>query len=690
MARTKALHGTTSLLALALFTSPAHAQVRCARAALPTDRIAPDGLIDGNCDPVSPDTTMSLVGRVVDEAMLPAKNRRLASIAAKKVAELLADGADIAKSLKLTEYGTLGASTGIYALLPDRQSDLQKAAAANGAVWLRHDVAAHAGVGYGTSIPLGPDGFFVRTGVGAGANVRISAERRYDPRLAELAKDAVVNHLTIPMAAIDAESMRPGERVTLTGRGNIAVSGEVGYGASLDTGVPHVRVGVSASSGAAKVLSGDFSTDVRREDDGKVRVTLRKATSDETSASLRLFAGVEIDRDPMEVSVDTGVNVVDAIVEGTSSDLTRRVGREIERALSASFVHRNGVLESDGNLQEYVFDLKRREARKAYEDALRGDFRAAAELAACGDGGVHFEKEVHDRLNQRLAETKFSVSLLRYTVRTNSSDLRRDIRDREGSRAFDIYSFSYDRRGFFGGRASVDVGAVHSMTGRIGEDGKSVHLTYRGQLENRWWTSRGEMKDLVKIGTTMSGHDPRGTAELNRILKSPRSGWHLPRFINYFGKTKMGLDLTISESGISRIAGATEEEMWQAFVAPRREKPMWATPEGRRRIDEYLRHKDDNERAGSYTWERHWSDSYERVRDSIAALKRVGATADESERARALRDAAEAMGNDFTAGAALSLLAGQPGRAVKFGIKNEHVDTTWTDIGADSDIVAVR
>jgi len=51
----------------------------------------------------------------------------------------------------------------------------------------------------------------------------------------------------------------------------------------------------------------------------------------------------------------------------------------------------------------------------------------------------------------------------------------------------------------------------------------------------------------------------------------------------------MALELTVSEHGIDRIGKTPRDGMWTAFADPRREKPMWATPEGRAKLDEYGR-----------------------------------------------------------------------------------------------------
>lgn len=672
------------LVMLAVLGAPsAFAADVCEVAASPADRLPVEDC-DG-CDESGiasgPDATFRFLSRMTDEGTIPIRNRKLAALASDAVADALRKGRDLKKTFALGDYGSAGVSTGLAVMLGDDLTPAQREAAKDGAVWLRHRVGAQANAGLGTTVPVGPNGFYVRTGIGSGGEFSVRTEKRYTPRLAHAAKNAVLNQLTIPYAAIDAENMRAGERVVLAGNGNVAVSGEAGYGVDAGAIVPGVSAGATASASSARVISGAFETEVTREAGSVVRVKLRSGTNDDASHAFRAFAGVKIDPDGMEIPVLSGISVIDGLV--------RRGAREAERALSAEFTTRHGDLDAKGDIQEYTFDLGRRASRRAYEDALRGDFRAAAALAACGTAGVGFVQEVNERIAREYDSTKLSVSLLRYSVEKSSTDTARNIRDAAGARSFEIHEFAYDRRGFFGSGARVSVGAVHSMRGALGDDGKSVHLTYRGDLENAHWTSRGEMKDIIAIGRAVSGPDITAHAELRKVMDSGRAGVHLPNWINYYGKTQMALDLTVSEQGIERIAQASEAELWAAFVDARRETPPWATAEGRLRLEREHETRDMGG-EGSYEPESRWWSSYSRTKNAVAALQQIGQTADEGRRAKLLRNAAEAMGDDFTAGAALSTLAGTDGRAVKFGIKNDNVDYTYTHVGTRSAVVPMN
>ena len=676
---------------LAALPAPAHAQDVCTAANHPSDWIAApcapgDGCPEEATTASDPDGVFRLLNTVSDRGAIPIKNRKLAALASGAVRDALADGAELGERFDLSDYGSIGVDTGIRALLDDKQTALQKEAARNGRVWLEHTISAQAGANLGTSVPVGPHGFFVRTGLGAGASFSVRAQKMYEPRVADVARRAVVNHVTVPFAAFDAEEMAPGERILIAGKGNVAVSGGAGYGVDLgEVGITGVRAGASASAGTAHVISGSFETEVAREAGNTVRVKLRTGHSQNTSGDFQAFAGITVDRSALEIPVETGISVID---DAAVNSVRRAAGRLAERVLSASFTTRHGDVDSTGDLQEYTFDLGRRAARRAYEDALRGDFRAAAALAACGNAGVGFVREVNTEVDRLFHDTRLNVSLLRYSVASSSTDTNRTIRDAAGLRSFEIHEFAFDRKRFFGGGTSVRMGAVNSMYGALGADGRSVHLTYRGELENRFITSKGEMKDILEIGRSIARpSDLAAHSEMDAILRSPHSGNRFPFFWNRFGHTEMALDLTVSEGGIDRIANATEEELWAAFVAPHRDTPMWATPEGRRRLEEYDRwERHDHDRGSGNTAERYWWGSYSRVKESIENLRAVGATTDRGERARRLRDAAEVMGDDFTAGAAIAILAGEESRSVKFGVKNEHVDYTWTRIGEHATI----
>lgn len=675
--------------ALGAWPIGANAQDVCTLADDPADRMpveSCDGCPeDGVGGTTNPDGVFRLLDTVTDRGAIPIRNRKLAALASDAVRDALRDGYDVGTRYGLGDYGSIGVETKINAILSENQTDLQKAASRNGSVWLSHAISAQAGANLGTSVPVGPHGFFVRTGLGAGATFSVKVDKAYEPRVADVARRAIVNQLTVPFAAFDADKMVPGERVVIAGNGNIAVSGGAGYGVDLgELGLDGVRAGASVDAGVANVLSGAFETEVTREAGNRVRVKLRTGRSNDLSGDFRAFAGVTVDRSALEIPVETGVSVIDNAVERTAR---RAVGDIAERVLSASFTTRHGDLDSTGDLQEYTFDLGRRASRRAYEDALRGDFRAAAALASCGDTGVGFVREVNEAIGRAYHDTRFNVSLLRYKIDSSSTDTTRTIRDAAGLRSFEIHEYAFSRRNFFGSGSSVGVVAVNSMYGALGADGRSVHLTYRGDMENKFITSKGEMKDILEIGRAIAGpSDMTAHAEMNAILESPHSGNSFPFFWNRFGKTKMSLDLTVSESGIDRIARTSEEDMWAAFAAPRREEPMWATAEGRARLEEYDRwHRHDSDRGG-HTAEAYWWGSYERVKEAVGNLGAIGATTDRGVRAQRLRDAAEAMGDDFTAGAALAILAGEESRSVQFGVKNEHVDYTWTRIGEHATI----
>lgn len=685
MKRREKKHTHRSLYLAAIFVAlhalpiAAHAQDVCTLADDPADRMPVencDGCPEDGVRGVSnPDGVFRLLNTVTDRGAIPIKNRKLAVVASDAVRDAIRDGANVGTRYGIGDVGSIGVSTKINGILGDRMTDLQKAAARNGSVWLSHSISAQAGANLGTSVPVGPHGFFVRTGIGAGANFSVTVDKAYEPRVADVARRALVNHLTVPFAAFDADKLTPGERVVIAGNGSVAVSGGAGYGVDLGeiARLSGVRAGASVDTGVAKVLSGSFETEVTREAGNQVRVKLRTARSNDVSGDFRAFAGVTVDRSALELPVETGVSVIDNAVERSVSNLA-------ERALSASFTTRHGDIDSTGDLQEYTFDLGRRAARRAYEDALRGDFRAAAALASCGGAGVGFVREVNEAVGRIYHSTRFNVSLLRYSIDSSSTDTTRTLRDAAGLRSFELHEFAYSRRNFFGGRSSVGVAAINSMYGALGRDGKSVHLTYRGDLENKFITSKGEMKDILEIGRAIAGpSDMAAHTEMNAILKSPHSGNSFPFFWNRFGNTKMALDLTVSESGIDRIARASTDDMWAAFAAPHRERPRWATAEGRAELE--TQHRNSNSGRDHNSPEPYGWHQYERVKEAIGNLGAIGATDDRGVRAQRLRDAAEAMGDDFTAGAALSILAGEENRSVKFGVKNEHVDYTWTRIG---------
>lgn len=674
-----ALHLAALFVALTALPINAHAQDVCTLANDPADRMPVENCDgcpeDGVRGTANPDGMFRLLNKVTDRGAIPIKNRKLAALTSEAVSDALRDGASLSKTFELGDVGSIGVNTKLAAILADGQTDLQKAAARNGSVWLSHSISAQAGANLGSSVPVGPHGFFVRTGLGAGANFSVRVDKAYEPRLADVARRAVVNHLTIPFAAFDADKLAPGERVVIAGDGTVAVSGGAGYG--IDFGevarISGVRAGASVDAGVAKVLSGSFETEVTREAGNQVRVKLRTARGNETASDFRAFAGVTVDRSALELPVETGVSVIDNAID-------RKVGDLAEKVLSASFTTRHGDLRSASDLQEYTFDLGRRASRRAYEDALRGDFRAAAELASCGGAGVGFVREVNENVKRIYDDTRFNVSLLRYSIEANSTDTNRTIRDAAGLRSFELHEFAYSRRNFLGGTSNVGVAAINSMYGALGSDGKSVHLTYRGDMENKFITSKGEMKDILGIGRAIAGsQDMTAHTEMNAIMRSPRSGNTFPFFWNHFGKTKMALDLTVAESGIDQIAKASRDDMWAAFAASHHDEPRWATAAGRAELERQHRTRNNNGR-GNDAEPTGWH-QYQRVKESIDNLGAIGATTDRGVRAQRLRDAAQAMGDDFTAGAAISILSGEENRSVKFGVKNENVDYTWTRVG---------
>ena len=672
--------------ALTALAAPALAQERCDASKLPADR---DPIPTcATCAIAPADAAIHALERATDADTFPIQNRRLAAIATKRIDEALAKGFDAAKSVKVGDYGIVGAQTGLAAILPAQQSALQKKADAEGAIWLRHDVQGSVGANLTKNIPVGPDGLFVQTGLASGATVRVTVDRRYDPRLADIALHAPLNTLTIPFAAADAAAMQPGERVVIDGNGNVAISSEIGAGSIGARLLPGVQLGWSVSAGAVDVLSGSFQTEVDRAEDGIARVTLRTGVSNDVAATTSATVGARFTGDALQIPVATGIDVIDAQVKHGRS----AIAGELQHVLSASVQTRNGKLDAAGDLQQYTFDLNRVQARAAYQAALVGDFRPAAELAACGGAGVTFVQEANDRIAKAYSQSKMSLSVLDWSESSASTDETRTIRDATGTRRFDLFGWTWAEKGFLGSKRDVGVEAVHA---EIGDDSKSVSLTYRGDLENQHFTSKDEMLDLVSLGRSMMGEkDGDSVQSLARIAEQGRSGLVLPSFINYYGHTSMALDVAISKDGVAAIGAASPETMWAAFADTYHQPPMWATPEGRARLDAYAQELGGNRSgdpdASRHIAEQYWLPSYQRVKSSIAQLQQVGAATDDVTRARRLRDAAEAMGDDFSAGAALAALAGQPARAVTYGLRNQKIDFRWTDVGADSAVAQVR
>lgn len=523
----------------------------------------------------------------------------------------------------LAGFGHVGVRAKVERISDSKLSSAQKAALRQGpSVWVAIEVEGGARVGTSTSVELGGAGLSL--GVRAGATLSYRVVERYPlsagqsararvRELASVARDAY----SLPLSASEARAMGLGSSRALEGSWNLLFSGNLALGEPVDGRV---------SVGGSYRLQDRFRLVVERQGDERVRIHLTRTKTRNISAAAKAVFGVA---------------VRDRLVElaPSASFVAKPVGKSIEKALRVE-LELSTQSSKERELQlVYDLDLGRNAQAKAYERAIRGDWRG---LDAAGARrvlrSVGLERQRHSKIALGLGKLA-SFERSKRTTRTE-----RRIEDAEGAR--EERSARVERgksSSWFGKEEQHSLSAAGFWTLRPGSRELSIRVRYQSRDE------RTSGREFFQMRGALIASGFRDAMLLQRTSK----------------KTRCTLEVDLSQTVLNRIRRASRERILREYAISvhqiQGEAQLWLDPA--KRAEVRLRKRT---RAGSRTRvythseQRRNLQRAERFADALAAFAQA-----ESQQAReeTFLGLAKTSRWELYELAALARLAGGPAHA---------------------------
>jgi len=480
-----------------------------------------------------------------------------------KLADELRSGISIDEEVRLGDYLHVGVGAEVRAIPDTELSPAQAEARIDDPtrVWLSNTVHGGARVNAGTTVPLGQ----VSLGVGFEAGARIDYTvvdfyRAPGPGLttgkaiAAAFRGMSVRTFDLPLRAEEALAMRPGARRVLEGRGHVAVSGSLSFGYSSAGSPAHAEAAVKV--GGYYRLSGRVRIEVERERGDTVWVRLSRARTRERGVNADVVLRAALDEGRIKEELSPAVDYIDKslidtrklsaaerdAILGVGAELTNKVVRRLTRLrlrVSASNAKERRFAVS------YRFDLTHRTARRAYEAAVRGDFRAAG--AASPETGVSLHRREIGVEERRHTAASLDLSVfLRANVRRTISIGSLVVQEPEGVTHYDYWR--YDRL------AKVKLLSVVSgsecaieVLKRTREDQvqRSFRLRYekrRNSIGGRF--TRALLRQAGRWGLNVSSDVPNGQ----------------------YGATTTHVEVELADAGLNQILGNSEASFLSSYV----------------------------------------------------------------------------------------------------------------------------
>lgn len=601
------------IVLLALPSTTAFAVDRCEQASKPV-YIAPNGWPDPDCTAESSSAVVNLVRTFRDGDLLESDNRLIEFTEDKLQDELdgrLTDGLSTGFDTDVGSFGSIGFDLGTGVVLPEKQTKYQKQTRDRlGVVWLKHQSGVKAGASYGKRIPLGNSGVFIRTGISAGAQAKLTFEVPYstlDPNVEatpDLAKKWMKQQLRsgmvwhLPYDADEWTQCVPGERSISEAPRHVRLFYGAGYGWSEDLG-DLARAGASVGLTRSRTVSGNLVQIVECVKPGVVNVELRRSKNNVKDITFDAFAGINILEDAVvdELDLPSGLGVIDELA-GSAVDA---VSDPIEDALSARYTLRTYEAKPREMLARGTFDFSRAGGRVAFQEAMRGDFQAAYDLSHCGEAGVDFNTRYSDfdveGLNRRL---KLSIHEIHsnFSVR-DGSIVFKSVR---GKRTDHVSGLNIDRARSLGSEGNLGFEVVI----RDNEDGSRTAHASANAKRHENFTTEGDFEDLLAGALALTADDEQAHADLVSLFSDTPDGqpgsWPtvgsivaagicvgltagycaplalvgIP-FNSDWGETEAIMKLTLNEKGLINITHASEDEIYGALAATT-PQVKWAQP----------------------------------------------------------------------------------------------------------------
>jgi len=482
-----------------------------------------------------------------DEAEEPSRLRklrgRLIGLAKDEAADFFRKGEDV--KVDLGDYGHIGVRGKVAQVKRDELSDAQREALGRGpSVWIASEFQGGARLGTSTSIDIG--GAAVGVGFRAGTELNYRVVQRYPLRsgqgvkdwIRELGSQAWEAH-SLPLSAGEARELELGSSRTMGGNWNVVFSGSMSVGDPFEGQV---------SIGGSYQYRDHFRLEVERLGGQRVRVALLRTKTHTLSASAKAVLGVAVTERLQELA--PGADFV-----------TKKVGKEAEKYLRVKLeLSGSAARERDFELG-YELNLADAGQAKAYERAIRGDWRQAQETGRLLIRRVGFEKRRHTKV-------ALGISKLASFESTSSTTRSVDkIRDAEGERTERAVTLAKGKKSSWFGKEEE-----HSFTAE------------------GLWTIRPQGRDLT-IRLLYRGHDERTRkSEFSRLRGAlMAAGFPQAGELRLGDKeTRAELEVKLDQGGLNLLGRATRERALRAYAisvqAISGKTQLWLDPAKRTKV----------------------------------------------------------------------------------------------------------
>lgn len=612
------------------------------------------------------------VGKFVQKGkhLVAVAKEEVAARIKKEGAKLAYDGVKLEQDFKLGSFLHVGVGGKLEALQSSElsASQIETSRARPGGVWLRSNVHGGPRVSLSTSIPLGD--VTVGLGFNSAARVDYTVTDHYpipdgvtdiDTALADLRKVGS-RSFDLPLDAAEARAMTVGATRVFEGRAHVAVNGNLSIGHEVANVQDVLKVGASARVGGFYKISGRARIEVERLSRERVRVRLSKGHATQRGVNADLLLGATVNDAGLREELAPAVEYLDeALIDLNKlpDSLRERIVAEAE---DAAVDRIKGIVKKTLRIQikasatktdddeldlAYRFDLRRGPARAAYERAVRGDFTKAGKLALDPQSGVSLDHRVIDAETTTHLAASLDLSVLSVSASRKIRLQDLSVEDESGRTHYEVWRYNRDfKLSLFdherGKKVDVEVIRKTRPDATIDAERLSRSMRFRFDVIDPI-TREAEAKSIQRLLASwgLNGGSNLPMPEDRGLLASR------------YGKTRTKIDVQIADRGIQKILRSTRGQLFDAYARAygviEGKTPLWATAEGRNRID--MAEHDDHDR---YEFERRQLERARKFANNVHKLARATSGKD---RAKALKWIANSARYDLYAMAAMVDLA---------------------------------
>lgn len=604
----------------------------------------------------------------------------------KEGAKLAYDGVELEQTFKLASFLHVGVGGKLEALAPGELSagQIETDRAQPGGVWLRSNVHGGPRVALSTSIPLGD--VTIGLGFNSAARLDYTVTDHYPipagvtdigTALADLRKVGS-RSFDLPLDAAEARAMTVGATRVFEGRAHVAVSGNLSIGHEVANVQDVLKVGASARVGGFYKISGRARLEVERLARERVRVRLSRGEATQRGVNADLLLGASVNDAGLRAELEPAVEYLDEalvdlgklpaalrerLIEEAEDEAVDRVKGIVRKVLRIQLKASATKTEDDEFDLAYRFDLRQAKAREAYERAVRGDFTEAGKLSLDPQSGVSLDHRVLDAETTTHVAASLDLSVLSASASRKIRLQDLSVEDESGRTHYEVWRYNRDfKLSVFdherGKKVDIEVIRKTRPDANVDEERLSRSLRFRFDVVDPI-TRESEAKSIQRLLTSW-GLD---------------SGSNLPRpedrglLASRYGKTRTRIDVQIADRGIEKILGSTRGQLFAAYAAAygviEGKQPLWATADGRNRID--MAEHDSTDR---YEFERRQMDRARTFANNVHKLARATSGKD---RAKALKWIANSARYDLYAVAAMVNLAPRDTLSIDASLLGERI-----------------